>query len=460
MTVRYYSSVAAETTLVASITNANTSIQIASATGLPALTPFTLALDYEAATEELVEVTAVAGTTLTITRGIDGTSAASHNAGARVRHVSSARDFSDSRTHENTSTNVHGLAVGSAVVGTNDTQTLSNKTLNNANGTLNRIDIFAEGGTSWVTTVNGDIDHAVDLMKWYRGPSEAHEVSTVTNNGAHFIRNQNAAADSTFNTYRLRVTKDDGTTDIFSVLSGGTATAWTNSGQTGFQVKPRTSDNNEAIRVRNTADSASTFSVWNNGRVDVNGSDPAFSQLDVHGASGQSAAIMRVMNNDETSTYFTVTSSGNVAVEQAFTVNSGATTLGGGLDVTAGSVSFPLESPAGSITAASGFSLVASNVKKVGDVIYALVVIERTGANLTGGVGAGLGDVDAFTLPAAMRPNSTYGTQSLPFAYTDGFTHGTGRVRFDTGVYEIVTLAEGGVLQSGRNIRVFMSYPA
>ena len=103
MTVRFYSSTAAETTLTASITSGNTSIQVGSVTGFPVLTPYTLALDYESATEELVEVTGAAGTTLTVTRAIDSTSATAHNAGARVRHVSSARDFADSRAHENAS---------------------------------------------------------------------------------------------------------------------------------------------------------------------------------------------------------------------------------------------------------------------------------------------------------------------------------------------------------------------
>ena len=126
MVTRYYSSVTAETTLSVSINNSVTSIQIGSVTGFPALTPYTLSIDYEGATEELVDVTGAAGTTLTVTRAVDGTSAAAHSAGARVRHVSSGRDFADSRTHENNNAQ-HG-ATG-AVVGTTNVQTLTNKTL-------------------------------------------------------------------------------------------------------------------------------------------------------------------------------------------------------------------------------------------------------------------------------------------------------------------------------------------
>lgn len=127
MTVRFYSSTAQQTSLTGTITGSDTTIAVGATTGFPASTPFTLALDYGAINEELVDVTNVAGLSLTVTRAADGTSATGHNAGAVVRHVSSARDFSDSRSHENASSGVHGL-VG-ALVGLTDVQTLTNKTL-------------------------------------------------------------------------------------------------------------------------------------------------------------------------------------------------------------------------------------------------------------------------------------------------------------------------------------------
>lgn len=126
MTVRFYSSTAAEATLSGTINSGSTTIVLDSVVGLPGSFPYTLALDYESASEELVDVTAASGTSLTVARAVDGTNATSHSAGARVRHVSSARDYRDSRNHENSNAQ-HG-ATGS-VVGTTNTQTLTNKTM-------------------------------------------------------------------------------------------------------------------------------------------------------------------------------------------------------------------------------------------------------------------------------------------------------------------------------------------
>ena len=101
MARRYYSSTAVATTLSASANNSTTSITVAALTGYPAQTPFTAIIDPDTASEEVVEVTNVSGTTLTVTRGVDGTSAVSHNAGAVFRHGVSARDFDEANAFVN-----------------------------------------------------------------------------------------------------------------------------------------------------------------------------------------------------------------------------------------------------------------------------------------------------------------------------------------------------------------------
>lgn len=126
---RYYSSVARRTTLTSDVDGSTTSFQVAAATGWPSLFPYTLIIDQDTVAEEIVTVTNRSGTSLTVIRGVDGTSGVAHTAGASVEHGVSARDFEESRQHEDNTENVHGTALGSAVVGTTDTQTLTNKTL-------------------------------------------------------------------------------------------------------------------------------------------------------------------------------------------------------------------------------------------------------------------------------------------------------------------------------------------
>lgn len=126
MPVRQYANAPA-TTLNASCTNVATSIVVVSTTGLPITFPYTLIIDRGTATEEAVSVTAAAGTTLTVTRGIDSTTAFAHNAGATVVHGITAQDIREANAHVNADSGVHGV-VGS-LVGTTDVQTLTNKTL-------------------------------------------------------------------------------------------------------------------------------------------------------------------------------------------------------------------------------------------------------------------------------------------------------------------------------------------
>ena len=132
---RNYSSTAGLMHLVGSISGAAASLIVDVTTGLPTA-PFTLLLDPGAVVEEVVTVTAVGGTTLTVTRGADGTSAQSHDNGAEIRHAYSARDFQDSRNHEGSVT-AHG-ATG-AVVGTSNTQTLINKSISGALNTFTNV---------------------------------------------------------------------------------------------------------------------------------------------------------------------------------------------------------------------------------------------------------------------------------------------------------------------------------
>lgn len=135
MTTRNYSSRSQQTTLTSAVTAGASTIVVQSGTALlggqsiPAGTTFTIVVDPDTALEEILDATAVSTNTFSVTRAIDGSSAQAHSAGAVVRHMAIGRDYREANTHIEASTGVHGISNASSVVGTTDTQTLTNKTL-------------------------------------------------------------------------------------------------------------------------------------------------------------------------------------------------------------------------------------------------------------------------------------------------------------------------------------------
>ncbi len=148
-TRRYYSSTAVAATLSTSLTSSATTIAISAVTGWPTAFPFTAIIGEDTNKEELVTVTGISTTTLTIVRGIGGTSGQAHDAGETIRHGVYAQDFEDASAHFAASTAVHG--VSGSVVGTTDAQALTNKTISGSANSLSNIPSSAIAG------VTGDI---------------------------------------------------------------------------------------------------------------------------------------------------------------------------------------------------------------------------------------------------------------------------------------------------------------
>jgi len=110
--------------------------------------PFYVVVDRNTASEEKILCASRSGNTITVYddgltngRGSDGTSVTSHSINAEIEHVFTATDADEANAHVNASSAVHGLT--GSVVGTTDTQTLSNKTLNNTTftGTVEGLDV-------------------------------------------------------------------------------------------------------------------------------------------------------------------------------------------------------------------------------------------------------------------------------------------------------------------------------
>jgi hypothetical protein len=130
MTTRKYSSRSQKTTLSAAITSVATTANVVSGTSLmggatlSAGQTYTVVIDPDTALEEIVDVTAVSTNTITITRGIDGSSAVAHSAGAEVRHMSIGRDFREANEHIENVTTAHGLTIAN-VLETTDTNMIT-----------------------------------------------------------------------------------------------------------------------------------------------------------------------------------------------------------------------------------------------------------------------------------------------------------------------------------------------
>lgn len=135
-TGQQYATNVPQTFITGQINPTATVMSVNSSSGWPSVFPFTAVLEIGTSLQEPVDVTNISGTTWTIVRAIDGTVGFTHNPNATVTHADIGRDFRESRSHIDATTTpdatghaVHGLTSGSSVVGTADSQTLTNKTM-------------------------------------------------------------------------------------------------------------------------------------------------------------------------------------------------------------------------------------------------------------------------------------------------------------------------------------------
>jgi len=215
---RHYSSTAKQASLSSSISSVATTITLDLVTGFPTSYPYSLVIDPDTNKEEIVKVTASGGgTSLTVVRGDDNTTNVTHSAGATVRHVVSAQDFTDFSAHlgstaSPTTTGVHG--VSGTIVGTTDTQTLSAKTLtapkfvnggfiaddsgneqivfNKTTSAVNEFTVTnaATGNNPSLAATGGDTNISVNIVPKGSGTVQAAGVDLTTISGSQTLTNK------------------------------------------------------------------------------------------------------------------------------------------------------------------------------------------------------------------------------------------------------------------------------
>ena len=142
-TRRQYSGAAAATTITAGINTSDTTCSLTATTGWPsgAGVPFYVVIDPGTSAEEKCSAT-ISGSTLTLTRAQDDTSASSHSAGATIYPVFTANDADEANEVVSKLTTKGDLLVttGSAL----------NRLSVGANGAILAADTTAANGVSWL----------------------------------------------------------------------------------------------------------------------------------------------------------------------------------------------------------------------------------------------------------------------------------------------------------------------
>ena len=180
MTTRKYSSRSQQTTLSTGITSGDATATVVSGANLlssvtfsPAGT-FTVVIDPDTALEEIVDVTARSGNTLTITRNIDGSGAQAHSAGAVVRHMVIGRDLQEANDHVDNTTTAHGITLAN-LVKTTDTGTVTSTMI--TNNTIVDGDINSAAGIS--DTKLGTISTALKVANSATTATSANTASAI-----------------------------------------------------------------------------------------------------------------------------------------------------------------------------------------------------------------------------------------------------------------------------------------
>lgn len=198
MARRYYSNQAPLVALTVGVNTSAVTLTVPATTGYPGNVPFTICLERSTANEEVCLVTAMTGTTFTVTRGWDGTTAKSHAIGASVEHTTTAIDYDEANAHVNDSTtNVHNQYILKSTMSAKGnllSATAASTPTALTVGTNNQVllaDSATASGLKWGQIVNASIaDGAITFAKldtalqYDTVRSVANYTSAATDNGS------------------------------------------------------------------------------------------------------------------------------------------------------------------------------------------------------------------------------------------------------------------------------------
>ena len=326
-----YVNTASTATTSAPIGPSDTTVTVASYTGWPTA-PYWAELEKGTASAEIVRVTNVAGSVLTITRGQGGTAATSHGAGVNVEHIVPASHFNEGETH-NAATNAHGVT--GVVVGTQGAQTVQDKNFRGA---------FRS-------------DYADALPAGVTASFESNANSAAARDG--FVH-KNTAGDAARFAFRAQQSG----TDRFTVSNTGNVVVNPSSGTaiaaTGPATVSGTLDVGGALTVSSGGASVTGGLTVPSGGVTVTGTSSVNGNTSVTGTLTASSTV----TGGSFTTAGTVHAGGNIDTDSNLTVDgtstlTGTVTAGGAVNAT-GAVSGASGAFTGAVTAHGGNRVVAA----------------------------------------------------------------------------------------------------
>lgn len=417
MARRHYDDNAPTTTITTNISNASTSFAVGSLVGFPTTLPWTGTLGLSTASSEQVLVTGVVGTTLTVTRNINGQGAFSHTSGENFNHTAIAMDFDEANNHVNSSTNVHGIT--GTFVDTNSVQTLTNKIISGATAST-----FATASGVAGATVTTDNDATASVVVKNHAGSAAVRL---------FGNGQVAASDVATATVEASGNATvGGTLGVTGATTLGTATVGTLHATDVQSVTEEISGN---------ATVGGTLGVTGNTTM-VNAT--ATGTLGVTGASTLHATTATTVHATST---LTVDSTSQLTGDVTM---SGKLNLGGVSDILAAYLTPVTAGSPGTVQ--TGFTDGGSFVKTLlnGKYVYVRLLLTSTGT-ITPSSGNISPDKLVYILGAGLFPDGV-----CIGSYSTGIIDGAASIDPSTG--QITLLTASGVISPSDNLKLSFSF--